>query len=144
MGAFGEAAPIRIEIDDLGYGPYVEMVGVVALLHPIDGHVGAGVEWFCDDALRGPAPILQGPGGDPPAPGKKPRSDHAADIEVIALVPAVVRPFKPLVRLPQGEQHAADLDRVVVDAPDFEWIWYFGLAVTDRGQMYSGGRPGAL
>ena len=44
VGALGEAPALGVELAHLGDGPVLEMVGVVALLHPVDGHVAAGVD----------------------------------------------------------------------------------------------------
>ena len=44
-------------------------------------------------------------GRDQAAAREEPRADHAARVEVIALVPAVVRDLLPAVRFHEGEQH---------------------------------------
>src|SRR5262249_57849214 len=45
--------------------------------------------------------------------GEGPGADHAAGVEVVALVPAVVRDLVAGVRLDHREQRAAELDRLL-------------------------------
>ena len=59
VGALGKATAVGVEVDDLGRGPPVEVVGVMTLLHPVDGHVGAGIDRLGDDALRRPTLLFQ-------------------------------------------------------------------------------------
>ena len=77
MGAFGETTAMAVEVDDLGRSPSFEVVGVMALLHPVDGHVGAGIDRLGDDALRWPTLLLQGAGGHPPAKSQGPTMQPA-------------------------------------------------------------------
>ena len=51
------------------------------------------------------AQVLQRSGGDEPPSGEQPRTDHAAGVEVVTLVPAVVGDLLPPVRLDEREQH---------------------------------------
>ena len=113
----GEAATVGVERVHLWSGPRREVVFVVTLLDEVDRDVRAGVGRARDRlVVSGPASVLELACRDPAAAGEEPGADHAARVEVVALVPAVVSELVPLVRVDEREQHAADLDRVIADA----------------------------
>ena len=117
--AVGEHATVAVQVVHLDHRPVVPVV-VVALEHPVDrqvrpgdvvrahGHVGVGRV----------AQVLHAPGGDEAVTGELPRGDHAARVEVVVLVPAVVLHLVAPLGLHHREQQGAQLDGVVVDSGD--------------------------
>ena len=96
---------------DLAQGPAVPHVEV-AVEHPVGGDVGAPGRLARDGRWVRVAQRLEVRRGDEAAPGEVVGTDHAARVEVVPLVPAVVRHLVAPVRLHQGEQHGAQLDRL--------------------------------
>src|SRR4029079_19566650 len=56
---------------------------------------------------------IPGPMLAPAAGGEHPGADHAAGVEVVALVPTVVRDLVPWIGVDERVQHAADFDWVL-------------------------------
>jgi len=102
----GEHAPVGVEPLHLAEGP-VHVVVVAPVEDPVDRQVRAEVEVAEQLGIGAEAEVLQRTGGDEAAAGEQPRSHHAAGVEVVALVPAVVGHLVSGVRLHEGEQHRA-------------------------------------
>jgi hypothetical protein len=107
--ALREHAVVGVQPLHLAQAP-VEVVVVAAVEHPVHREVRT-------DAVRSEqvrscsgAEILQGARRHPAPAREQPRPDHAAGVEVVALVPAVVGDLVSLVGLHEGEQHGAELD----------------------------------
>jgi hypothetical protein len=114
----GEHPVVPVEPVDLAGGP-VGVLPETALEGPIQGQERSGPV-VAEQRLDGPAAIgtitcsqtqiLERPGGHPTPAGEVPRADHAAGVEVVPFVPAVVVDLVPLVRVDECEQGAAESD----------------------------------
>ena len=107
--ALGEHPAVLVQPVDLAQRP-VEVVVVTAVEDPVDREVRAEVAAAEHIGLGPEAQVLQSPGRDPTAAGEQPRADHAAGVEVVALVPPVVRDLVTAVRFDHREQHRPEAD----------------------------------
>ena len=114
VSTLGEPATGGIEADHLIRTP-PEVVSVVASLHPVDSQVGASVPGasHCIGVVGRKAEVLQPSSGHPPPSAEAVRAGHAPAVEVVPLIPAVVRHFVAPFRINQGEEHAPDRDRIL-------------------------------
>src|SRR5690606_37538659 len=89
-----------------------------AFVYPVDREVRARLDGRPRERAVGRiAERLQRLRRHPASAGEQPRPDHAPRVEVVALVPAVVRDLMAAMGIDEGEQHAADLDRILLHAP---------------------------
>jgi ribosomal protein S18 acetylase RimI-like enzyme len=109
--AFGEHATGLVQRLHLIDGPAVPDV-VISVEHPIQGQVTSSLGAASDRRWIGMAQSLQIGGGHEALSGELVGTDHAAGVEVITLVPAVVGHLIAPVGLHQGEEHRAELDRL--------------------------------
>ena len=94
-------------------GPPSEVVVVVSVFHPVDSHIGTPVDRIADRVSPSREPqVLEFPGRHPAAPGKTPRTGHAAAVEVVSLVPPVVGHLVARLGVDQRVEHAAGPDRM--------------------------------
>ena len=96
---------------DLTQGPLVPGVEV-AVEHPVCGDVGAPCRLAGDGGRIGITQRLEVGRGDEATSREVVGADHAAGVEVVPLVPAVVGHLVAAVGLHQGQQHGAELDRL--------------------------------
>ena len=112
--ALGEPTAVLVEPVHLLAGP-LPVLRVLPSVDPVDGDVGARIDGIRDfSAAIRDSQVLERPGRDPATSGEEPRTDHTARIEVVALVPPVVGDLVAPLGIDEGEQHAPDLDGLVV------------------------------
>ena len=109
--ALVEHAPRLVQCLHLVDGPAVPRV-VVAVEHPVHRQEAAPVGLAGDARGVGVAERLQLGGGDEALARELVGADHAARVEVVPLVPAVVRHLVAAPGLDQGDEHRPQLDRL--------------------------------
>ncbi len=76
---------------------------------------------------------LQVGGGDEAPPGEVVGADHAARVEVVPLVPAVVGHLMAAMGLHEGQQHGAQLDRLRL-GEDLDGLALLGCVFLGHGE----------
>jgi hypothetical protein len=106
-----EAATVLVEPAHLLARPRAVLVEVVRM-DPVDRDVGARGHVGLRELARGwIAQCLERARRDPAPSGEEPRADEATRVEVIALVPPVVRDLVAALRVDHREEHVPDFDR---------------------------------
>src|SRR5262249_62198705 len=89
---------------------------------PVEREVRADHRVGSDRRVGRVALLLARPCRDIARARERPGADHAPGVEVVALVPTVVRDFVPEVRLDHREQRAAELDRLLARVAGTDWL----------------------